>query len=118
MPLNKPNSLFNAMGASLRTDQLNALSWSDELSKPAKQTKYVTREGLFRKVASEKVAFETEWGIWTMPRWEALTRSIQRQASSGKPSAVRLLSEMWKKFPPRTATDPLVFIITEADARL
>lgn len=71
--------------------------------KPRTSSEPVSAAYLFRKVASEKVVFETESGHKKMTRWEALLRMVQQQAQSKNSNAVRLLSRMRKKFPGKPA---------------
>lgn len=70
--------------------------------KPKKPSEPVSAAYLFRKVANEKVDFETENGCKKVTRWEALIRSVQHQVLSNA-SAVQLLSRMRNKFPGKTA---------------
>lgn len=71
--------------------------------KPKKPSEPVSAAYLFRKVANEKVEFETETGRKQVTRWEALLRMLQQQAQGKNSNAVRLLSRMRKKFPGKPA---------------
>lgn len=73
---------------------------------------------LFRKVANEKIEFETEGGRKKkMTRWEALVRLVQQQAQSKNSNAVRLLSRMRKIFPGKPARGaPHITVISDNEA--
>jgi hypothetical protein len=70
---------------------------------PKKPPQPVSTAYLFRKIANETVAVETENGKKTMTRWEALARMVQNLALRKDPSAARLLHQMRKKFPGKAA---------------
>ena len=72
---------------------------------------------LFRKVAKEKIEFETESGRRKMTRWEALVRSVQHEAVNKNSNAVRLLCRMRKKFPGKPARGaPHITVISDNEA--
>ena len=74
---------------------------------------------LFRKVAGEHIDIRVNGGKLTMTRLEALLRQIQTMALNNDDGAARLLDQTRKEFPgPPAAGDKLIFVISEADARV
>ena len=83
------------------------------MSRKPKIAKPVSAADLFRKIANEKVVVDIESGPKRMTRWEALVRSVQHQALNKDASAIRLLSQMRKKFPGKTACGGPILVLTE-----
>jgi hypothetical protein len=88
------------------------------MNKTQKDPQPLTVAGLFRKVASETLAVDVEGDTLTMTRFEALARVIQEHAFNGNSSAVRLLVQMWKKFPRKAEPDHVTYVIYPEDERL
>jgi hypothetical protein len=79
----------------------------------------VSEGSIFRKVAKERISIEVDGVPTKMSRWEALMRQIYTMALGKDPSATRLLRQIRKHFPGHLPPgDPIIFCITEADARL
>jgi Family of unknown function (DUF5681) len=87
--------------------------------RPKKRASQVSEGSIFRKVAKEPISIEVDGVPTKMSRWEALMRQIYTMALGKDPSATRLLRQIRKHFPGDLLPgDPIVYAITEADARL
>jgi Family of unknown function (DUF5681) len=74
---------------------------------------------LFRKIANEPVAIETDGGKLTMTRWEAFLRQIHTMALNKDASAARLLHQIRKQFPGNPAPgDRHIFVVSDNDMKL
>jgi hypothetical protein len=65
--------------------------------RPRQAAQRVSTAYLFRKVANEEVAIQTDGGTVMMTRWEALIRQIHVMAYNDA-SAARLLHQIRKRF--------------------
>jgi hypothetical protein len=87
--------------------------------RPRQNQRQVSAASLFRKVAREEVPIEVDGHRTTMSRWDAYVRQIYTMALNKNNSAARLLDQIRRQFPGDLLPgDPVVFYISEADARL
>jgi hypothetical protein len=68
---------------------------------------------LFHKAANKMVVIPTAHGRASMTNWEGLVRMVQNLALDGNPRAVRLLSQMRKKFPGKPAPPGKIIRVME-----
>jgi len=84
-----------------------------------REVSQVSEGSIFRKVAKEQISIEVDGVPTKMSRCEALMRQIYTMALGKDPSATRLLRQIRKHFPGDLPPgDPIVYFITEDDARL
>jgi len=86
--------------------------------RPRQNQRQVSAASLFRKVAREEVPIEVDGHRITMSRWDAYVRQIYTMALNKDNSAARLLDQIRRQFPGDLPPgDPVIFYISEADAR-
>ncbi len=86
--------------------------------RPKRVQDQMDRAEIFRRVATEEVSRPTDSGPIRLNRCEALIRRISMMALSGDAGASRLLHELRKLRVPEAEAPPLVFYISEDDAKL
>ena len=87
--------------------------------RPRRAEPQVSAGSLFRKVAKEQVDIEVDGTKVTMSRWDAYIRQIYNMALNRDNSAARLLDHLRRQFPGDLLPgDPVIFFISEADAKL
>ena len=87
--------------------------------RPRQPVRQVSTGSQFRKVAKEQIAIEIEGTRHKMSRWDAYVRKIYNMALNKNSSAARLLDQLRRQFPGDLLPgDPVIFRISEADARL
>ena len=86
--------------------------------RPRQNQREISAGFLFRKVAREEVPIEVDGHRITMSRWDAYVRQIYTMALNKNNSAARLLDQIRRQFPGDLPPgDPVIFYISEADAR-
>jgi hypothetical protein len=87
--------------------------------RPRQTVRQVSTGSQFRKVAREQISIEIEGTQHKMSRWDAYVRQIYNMALNKNGSAARLLDQLRRQFPGDLLPgDPVIFLISEADAKL
>jgi hypothetical protein len=87
--------------------------------RPRQTERQVSAGYLFRKVAREQVPIEVDGTKVPMSRWDAYLHQIYTMALNKNNSAARLLDQLRRQFPGDLLPgDPVIFYISEADAKL
>lgn len=86
--------------------------------RPGRARDQMDRAEIFRRIAAEEITLPTDAGPMRLNRCEALITRLTVMALNGNAGASRLLHELRKLPVPETEAPPLVFYISEDDAKL
>jgi hypothetical protein len=87
--------------------------------RPRQAVRQVSTGSQFRKVAKGQISIEIEGIPHKMSRWDAYVRQIYNMALNRNGSAARLLDQLRRQFPGDLLPgDPVIVVISEADAKL
>lgn len=86
--------------------------------RPGRAQDQMDRAEMFRMIAAEEITLSTDAGPMRLNRCEALIRLLSMMALKGDAGTSRLLHELRKLRVPETEAPPLVFYISEDDAKL